>query len=329
MHNSGGFLVTMEQWTGAQRAFFLERFFKANDSYVIARRQFCARYNIRRPADAPCLNLFKSWLKKFRETGSTVNERPRGRRRSITVPETVDDVRAAVRQHPRHSIRKQSQALEIPRTSLHRILQRDLHFHPYKIQIVQALKEEDYAIRHNFAEVMLNDFFDDNRINNILFSDEAHFHLNGAVNKQNCRYWAPENPREKHQRPLHSPKVTVWCAMSASGIIGPYFFENARGVTVTVTSDRYATMIREFFAPALQRFHGHNNETWFQQDGATSHTAAIAMQAVRGLFPGKLISKFGDINWPPRSPDLTPMDFFYGDTLNLKFMSPNRLLWMI
>uniref|UniRef100_A0A1B6HQS9 DUF4817 domain-containing protein n=1 Tax=Homalodisca liturata TaxID=320908 RepID=A0A1B6HQS9_9HEMI len=29
--------------------------------------------------------------------------------------------------------------------------------------------------------------------------------------KQNMRYWADTNPRELHQRPLHSPKVTVVC----------------------------------------------------------------------------------------------------------------------
>jgi len=45
-------------------------------------------------------------------------------------------------------------------------------------------------------------------------SDEAHFHISGTVNKQNVRYWAAENPQTIHQRPLHSPKVTVWCALS-------------------------------------------------------------------------------------------------------------------
>lgn len=35
-------------------------------------------------------------------------------------------------------------------------------------------------------------------------------------------YWSPkgQNPRLKHQKPLHSPKVTVWCALSSNGIIG-------------------------------------------------------------------------------------------------------------
>ena len=57
----------------------------------------------------------------------------------------------------------------------------------------------------------------------VLFSDEAHFHLCGAVNKQNFRYWAENSPRELHERPLHCPRVTVWCAVAEFGIWGPYF----------------------------------------------------------------------------------------------------------
>ena len=68
-------------------------------------------------------------------------------------------------------------------------------------------------------------------------TDEAHLQLDGYANKQNCRYWASENPLNLHEQPLHSQKVTVWCAISTSGIIGPYFFEE-NNQTVTVNSDR-------------------------------------------------------------------------------------------
>jgi hypothetical protein len=37
------------------------------------------------------------------------------------------------------------------------------------------------------------------------------------VNKQNFRYWAKNNPRIIHERPPHSPKLTVWCAVSQLG----------------------------------------------------------------------------------------------------------------
>ncbi|GFW80484.1 DUF4817 domain-containing protein [Trichonephila clavipes] len=57
----------------------------------------------------------------------------------------------------------------------------------------------------------------------LISSDEAHFHLSGTMNKQNFRYWAAENPQLLYQRSLHSPKVTVWCAVVEFGVWGPYF----------------------------------------------------------------------------------------------------------
>ncbi|GFS77384.1 hypothetical protein TNCV_4566181 [Trichonephila clavipes] len=52
----------------------------------------------------------------------------------------------------------------------------------------------------------------------ILFSDEAHFWLNGYVNKQNCRIWSEANPQVYVETPLHPEKLTVWCALWAGGI---------------------------------------------------------------------------------------------------------------
>ena len=63
----------------------------------------------------------------------------------------------------------------------------------------------------------------------ILFSDEAHFTMDGFVNKQNCRIWGDENPRVIHEKSLHPQKVTVWCAFWANGIIEPFFFEDYAG----------------------------------------------------------------------------------------------------
>ncbi|GFV60265.1 uncharacterized protein TNCV_4590911 [Trichonephila clavipes] len=90
----------------------------------------------------------------------------------------------------------------------------------------------------------------------ILFSDEAHFWLNGYVNKQNCRIWSEANPQVYVETPLHPEKLTVWCALWAGGIIGPYF------------------------------------------------------DLLKDTFGDRLISRFGPVNWPPRSCDLTPLDYF-------------------
>ena len=47
--------------------------------------------------------------------------------------------------------------------------------------------------------------------------------------------------------------------MSASEIIGPYFFENEAGNAVSVNADRYVEMLQNFFTPQLARFPVNEN----------------------------------------------------------------------
>jgi hypothetical protein len=132
----------------------------------------------------------------------------------------------------------------------------------------------------------------------IIFSDEAHFQLDGYVNTQNCRIWGAENPRVIHEKPLHAQRAAVWCGFWAGGVIGPYFFENDAGNAVTVNGVRYRNMISEFLWPQLD---GMDVESmWFQQDGATCHTVGETMELLRETFPGRVISHNDDRNWPPR-----------------------------
>ncbi|CAF4890265.1 unnamed protein product [Pieris macdunnoughi] len=82
-------------------------------------------------------------------------------------------------------------------------------------------------------------------------------------------------------------------------------------------------MLKDFFYPQLQQFEAYNRATWFQQDGATCHTSNASLAAVNETFAGKLISRRGDIAWPPRSPDLTPPDFLIWGYLKSKVYSNN------
>ncbi|GFX86802.1 hypothetical protein TNCV_3750751 [Trichonephila clavipes] len=50
------------------------------------------------------------------------------------------------------------------------------------------------------------------------------------------------NPQVYVETPLHPEKLTVWCALWAGGIIGPYFFKNDEGHNVTVNGDRPETL---------------------------------------------------------------------------------------
>lgn len=107
----------------------------------------------------------------------------------------------------------------------------------------------------------------------------------------------------------------------------PYFFEDFRGGTVTVNSTVYVKMLWEFLSPQLQEFEVYNQNTWFQQNRATCHTCNEAQPVVREMFPEKLISRRGNITWPPRSSDLSLADFFLWGFLKHRVYSnkPNSL----
>ncbi|GFS91978.1 uncharacterized protein TNCV_1931471 [Trichonephila clavipes] len=83
-----------------------------------------------------------------------------------------------------------------------------------------AIHQNDHQARRRFVEWAQNeitvvpDFH-----KRILFSDEAHFWLNGYVNKQNCRIWSEANPQVYVKAPLHPEKLTVWCALWAGGVL--------------------------------------------------------------------------------------------------------------
>ena len=79
----------------------------------------------------------------------------------------------------------------------------------------------------------------------------------------------------------------------ATKLIGPHLFEDDNGETCTVNSLRYKNMIQTFLVHEIQ----DNDGQWFQQDGATACTAVISMTALRNLFPGHLISRFGEMTW--------------------------------
>lgn len=116
-------------------------------------------------------------------------EKKIGRPKTKRSPENVERVRNSLQISPRRSLRKRAQALNLKLSTTQRIIKHDLNYHPYKLAVTQKLEPGDYAKRKAFAEMML-DKIENEEIdpNQILMTDEAHFHLTGAVNKQNYRY---------------------------------------------------------------------------------------------------------------------------------------------
>ena len=84
---------------------------------------------------------------------------------------------------------------------------------------------------------------------------------------------------------MYSKKVTVWCALSSSGIIGPYFFEE-NGKPFTIYTERYLKVLDQLKKDYPVRY----KYMWFQQDGATPHTSDISLQWLKERFKSRIVS---------------------------------------
>jgi hypothetical protein len=240
----------MEDWT-VNRVFAVRTYFETK-STVQKQIRFRHEFDVPRYGRIPSRNAILKWVDDFNVHGTVVNKFV-GPAYSIRTPENVERMKAVMQQSTMRSARRHVIALQMSSRSLRRILHEDLRFHPYQIHITHELKEHDKAARVNFRRQFLDIVKNDEGVlDDLIISDEAHFHLSGYVNKQNFRYWSDNNPLQLRTKPLHSEKVTIWCGVSTFAVIGPYFFEE-NNQAISMDSERYCTRLQTFLATEPRR----------------------------------------------------------------------------
>ena len=75
-----------------------------------------------------------------------------------------------------------------------------------------------------------------------------------------------------------------------------------------MNGDRYRGMLNEFLFTKIEEEDVGN--IWFQQDGATCHTAEATVDVLDPVFEDRIISRTVDVVLPPRSCDLTALDYY-------------------
>ena len=76
-------------------------------------------------------------------------------------------------------------------------------------------------------------------------------------------------------------------------------------------------MLNEFLFPKIEE--DDIDDIWFHQDWATYHTTNVTIDLLRTVFENRITSRNSDVNWPPRSCDLTPLDYFLWGAVKDKF----------
>lgn len=272
-------------------------------------RKTAARFHQQFPnRPKPSPQTISDLIAKVRETGSVFTKPKSGRPKSATVEANEVLVLATVYESRQQSLREISWATGITQTSAWRILHR-YKFHPYGVHLVQELSEADFERRMDYCELMDLRMRDPNYVRRICFTDEATFHLCGYVNRHNLRFWCEENPYEYREEHTQTPlKVNVWAGIFGTKIIGPFFIEG------NLNRFKYLDLLENHAIPAIEQAADDQcidiDDVIFQQDGHPAHFANILKNYLHLTFPNRWIGRGGPTLWPPRSPDLTPLDFF-------------------
>jgi hypothetical protein len=97
----------------------------------------------------------------------------------------------------------------------------------------------------------------------------------------------------------------VWCGIHDDALVGPVFLDNK------LTEVRYRQHLENTLQPYVDEITLTSRlRFYFQQDGAPPHFSIVARQWLNQWLPGRWMGRMGSVEWPPRSPDLTPLDFF-------------------
>ncbi|RWS20147.1 histone-lysine N-methyltransferase SETMAR-like protein [Leptotrombidium deliense] len=133
-------------------------------------------------------------------------------------------------------------------TTAWRILRRMLCLFPYKVQLLQALTQTHIEAR----------------VRKIWFSYEAHFWMNGTSSSKITVIGLRKIHILMSARVAHPQRITVWCAISASGKVGPICTKENK------TGARYKNMLQTQFLLFLKK-NDYVSDSIFMQDGATPH----------------------------------------------------------
>ncbi|CAG4958954.1 unnamed protein product [Colias eurytheme] len=141
--------------------------------------------------------------------------------------------------------------------------------------------------------------------------DESMFTRDGVFNCHNAHVVSEQNPKairvESSQHRFH---LNVWAGVIGNCLVGLHFLEG------TLHVERYLNFLQNHLL-------GYLNEVpllylqgmFFMHDGAPPHATLSVREYLNTYFPRRWNGRYGHIQWPPRSPDMTQWTFFVWGTM--------------
>lgn len=216
-----------------------------------------------------------------------------------------EDLLARVEENRQVSTRQLADATGLSRWKVSSVLKTN-NFHPYHFTLVQALEPDDYEARVGFCRWLLNrDVEQYHFFRKILWTDEARFTREGVFNSHNMHIWATENPKAMRESSFqHRFSINLWAGVIGDIFVGPFVIEG------NLTGEKYLDFLQHNLPQLLDQLSQQQREDLiFQHDGAPPHYTNDVRIWLTENYP-TWIGRGGTVAWPPRSPDLSPLDFF-------------------
>lgn len=282
-----------------------------------ARRLYAERFPQRQ---LPSIKTFTAIHNRLREFGTfQINRADTGRDKSIRSVEFEEDVLNKFEENPRTSTRVVASEMNTSNATVWRVLH-DEKLYPFHLQKVHSLEPRDYPRRVACSRWFLHKLADDpDFLKKVMFTDESSFNRDGIFNSRNSHVWAEENPHKIIQKGNQNRfSINVWAGVFGDHVIGPYILPNR------LNSPTYLVFLRDILPELMEEVPLEERiGMWFQHDGAPAHFGNIIREYLDLTFGECWIGRGGPTLWPPRSPDLTPLDFYvWGRMKELVYSSP-------
>lgn len=306
----------MADFTNAEMADMVFAYGLADGNSSEARRIYQERYPQR---VTPCAATFANLFRRLSQSGSFERNSAVGRPQTTRSPELEEAVLDEISEHPETSTRKISQILNVSHMTVWRIL-KDQLLYPYHVQRVQALTLRDFQPRMEFAHWLQRKVEQHPQfLSSILFTDEASFSRNGIMNFHNNHIWTDDNPHAITQTRFQDRfSFNVWIGIIGDYLIGPYF------LPLRLNGNAYQHFLEHELPQLMEDVPvGIRMNSWFMHDGAPAHFSLVARNFLDVAYAQRWIGRGSTHHWPPRSPDLNPVDFFlWGHLKSLVYASP-------
>lgn len=269
-----------------------------------ARRIYAERYPNR---ICPIARTFVRIYQRLGETGQLGrNPANAGAPRRVRTVDFEEAVLDHFENQPSTSTRSVGHMMDVSNSVVWEVLHEDGQ-HPFSIQKIQDLTPLDYPLRVDFSqEILARTQVEPDFPAIVLFTDESCFTRDGIYNTRNFHVWSRVNPHASRiQGNQHRFSVNLWAGVIGDHLIGPH------RLPARLNGATYLEFLQESLPALLERVPLNiRQRMWYQHDGAPAHYTRNVREYLQQIFQGRVIGRGATIPWPPRSPDLTPPDFF-------------------